>query len=235
KRNQRRMCLRLPQHQLLNNSQYSPPISKKMKLHWKTSFLQHEYSDMLTILILILRNRLNYALSYPEVVAILMQRHILVDGKTSENFHHLYDTKGHFRVHSIKDDKAKVIQTCKVPNVHFGTKGIIYINTFYGRTIRYPDPLVKANDTIRLDIERNKINFIKFDIGIVVMVTGRRNRDRVGVIKNREKHKGSFDTLQGLHIQDNTGHEFSTCLENVFKNVKGSKPWSTLSKARVSS
>ncbi|KAI3928663.1 hypothetical protein MKW98_024264, partial [Papaver atlanticum] len=43
----------------------------------------------------------------------------------------------------------------------------------------------------------------------VVMVTGGRNRGRVGIIKNRERHKGSFDTL---HIQDNTGHEISTRL-----------------------
>ncbi|KAI3881361.1 hypothetical protein MKW92_000495 [Papaver armeniacum] len=95
--------------------------------------------------------------------------------------------------------------------------------------IRYPDPLVKANDTIRLDLECNKINFIKFDIGIVVMVTGRRNRDRFGVIKNREKHKGSFDTL---HIQDNTGHEFATCLANVFNNDKGSPIDLTLLKGK---
>ena len=32
-------------------------------------------------LILILRNRLKYALVYREVIAILMQRHVLVDGK----------------------------------------------------------------------------------------------------------------------------------------------------------
>lgn len=32
-------------------------------------------------LILILRNRLKYALTYREVIAILMQRHVLVDGK----------------------------------------------------------------------------------------------------------------------------------------------------------
>ncbi|XP_026453387.1 40S ribosomal protein S4-3-like [Papaver somniferum] len=177
-----------------------------------------------------------------------MQRHILVDGKvrtdktipvyfsdvisipkTNENFHPFYDTKGRFRLHSIKDEEAKVIQACKVPNVHFGTKGIPYINTSDGLTIRYPDPLVKANNTIRLDLESNKINFIKFGIGIVVMVTVRRNRDLVGVIRNREKHKGSFDTL---HIQDNTGHEFANYFANVFNNGKGSKPWVTLPKGK---
>ena len=32
-------------------------------------------------LILILRNKLKYALTYREVISILMQRHVLVDGK----------------------------------------------------------------------------------------------------------------------------------------------------------
>jgi small subunit ribosomal protein S4e len=39
------------------------------------------------------------------------------------------------------------------------------------------------------------MDFIKFDVGNVVMVTGGRNTGRVGVIKNREKHKGSFETI----------------------------------------
>ncbi|KAK4396086.1 40S ribosomal protein S4 [Sesamum angolense] len=214
-------------------------------------------------LILILRNRLKYALTYREVIAILMQRHVLVDGKvrtdktypagfmdvvsipkTNENFRLLYDTKGRFRLHSIRDEEAKVcvslrssvvsvlfnLSSAKVRSVQFGKKGIPYLNTYDGRTIRYPDPLIKANDTIKLDLESNKIvDFIKFDVGNVVMVTGGRNRGRVGVIKNREKHKGSFETI---HIQDATGHEFATRLGNVFTIGKGTKPWVSLPKGK---
>ncbi|RVX09555.1 40S ribosomal protein S4 [Vitis vinifera] len=45
------------------------------------------------------------------------------------------------------------------------------------RTIRYPNPLIKANDTTKLDLKSNKItDFIKFDVGNVVMVTGGRNK-----------------------------------------------------------
>ncbi|KAK1326902.1 40S ribosomal protein S4 [Acorus calamus] len=56
-------------------------------------------------------------------------------------------------------------------------KGIPYLNTYDSRTICYPDPLIKANDTIKLNIESNKVtDFIKFDVGNVVMVTGGRNR-----------------------------------------------------------
>ncbi|RXH86744.1 hypothetical protein DVH24_022017 [Malus domestica] len=197
-------------------------------------------------LVIILRNRLKYALTYREVISILMQRHVLVDGKvrtdktypsgfmdvvsipkTNENFRLLYDTKGRFRLHSIRDEEAK-FKLCKVRSVQFGQKGIPYINTYDGRTIRYPDPLIKANDTIKLDLETNKItDFIKFDVGNVVMVTGGRNRGRVGVIKNREKHKGSFETI---HVQDASGHEFATRLGNVFTIGKGTKPWISLPK-----
>jgi ribosomal protein S4E len=88
---------------------------------------------------------------------------------------------------------------CKVRSVQFGQKGIPYLNTYDGRTIRYPDPLIKANDTIKIDLETNKImDFFKFNIGNVVMVTGGRNTGRVGVIKDREKHKGSFETIDVL-------------------------------------
>ncbi|XP_022866908.1 40S ribosomal protein S4-like [Olea europaea var. sylvestris] len=108
---------------------------------------------------------------------------------------------------------------CKVRSVQFRKKGIPYLNTYDGKTIRYPDPFIKGNDMIKLDLESNKIvDFIKFDVGNVVMVTDGRNRRRVGVIKNREKHKGSFETI---HIQDALGHEFATRVDNVFTIGKG--------------
>jgi ribosomal protein S4E len=51
---------------------------------------------------------------------------------------------------------------CKVRSVQFGQKVIPYLNTYDDRTIRYPDPLIKANDTIKIDLETNKImDFIK--------------------------------------------------------------------------
>ena len=89
--------------------------------------------------------------------------------------------------------KRQSLSSKKVQSVQFGQKGIPYLNTYDGWTIRYQDPLIKANDTSKLDLESNKItNFIKFDVGNVVMVIGGRNKGRVGVIKNGEKHKGSI-------------------------------------------
>ena len=45
-----------------------------------------------------------------------------------------------------------------------GTKGVPSLVTHDARTIRYPDPLIKVNDTVRIDLETGKITeFIKFD------------------------------------------------------------------------
>ncbi|VAH18521.1 unnamed protein product [Triticum turgidum subsp. durum] len=199
-------------------------------------------------LILMLRNRLKYALTYREVVSIMMQRHIMVDGKvrtdktypaglmdvvsipkTGENFRLLYDTKGRFRLHSIKDEEAK-FKLCKVRTVQCGQKGIPSLKTYDGRTIRYPDPAIKPNDTIKIDLENNKIvDFIKFEVGNFVMMTGGRNTGRIGVIKSREKHEGSFETI---HVEDALGHQFVTRLANVFTIGKDRKAWVSLPKGK---
>ena len=47
-----------------------------------------------------------------------------------------------------------------------GTKGIPHLVTHDARTIRYPDPLIKVNDTVQIDLGTGKItSFIKFDTG----------------------------------------------------------------------
>ena len=55
---------------------------------------------------------------------------------------------------------------CRVRKVQTGPKGIPFLVTHDGRTIRYPDPLIKVNDSILLDLASMKIKeFIKFDSG----------------------------------------------------------------------
>lgn len=133
--------------------------------------------------------------------------------KTGENFRLVYDVKGRFAIHRITDEEAKY-KLCRVKKVMVGKKGIPYVVTHDGRTIRYPDPLIKANDTIRFDLENNKItDFVKFDTGNVCMVTGGRNIGRVGVIVHRERHIGGFEIV---HIKDSLDRVFATRVSNVF-------------------
>jgi len=199
-------------------------------------------------LIIFLRNRLKYALTGSEVKKILMQRLIKVDGKvrtdsnypagfmdvitiekTNEHFRLLYDVKGRFIVHRITAEEAKY-KLCKVKKVQVGPRGIPFLVTHDGRTIRYPDPLIKVNDSIQLDIATCKImDFLKFDSGNMCMITGGRNLGRIGTVTNRERHPGSFDIV---HIKDSQGHSFATRLNNVFIIGKGNKPYISLPKGK---
>ena len=97
-----------------------------------------------------------------------------------------------------------------------------------GRTIRYPDPEIKVNDTVKVDIATGKIlDFVKFENGNVAMVTGGHSVGRVGVITHREKHPGHYEII---HLRDKLGRTFATRLSNVFVIGKGEKPLVTLPK-----
>ncbi|XP_038077569.1 40S ribosomal protein S4-like [Patiria miniata] len=199
-------------------------------------------------LIVFLRNRLKYALTYDETKKVTMQRLIKVDGKvrtditypagymdvisiekTDENFRLIYDIKGRFAVHRIGSDEAKY-KLCKVRKVWTGPKGIPYLSTHDARTIRYPDPLVNVNDSVKVDIATGRItDYIKFDSGNLCMITGGRNLGRVGLVMHRERHPGSFDIV---HVKDSAGHSFATRLSNVFIIGKGNKSLVSLPKGK---
>jgi small subunit ribosomal protein S4e len=127
--------------------------------------------------------------------------------RSGEHFRLLYDVKGRFTVHRISPEEA-TFKLCKVKKHQLGAKGVPYVVTHDGRTIRYPDPAIKANDTIKFDFVQNKIvDVLKFEAGNVVMVTGGRNMGRSGVITHRERHLGGFDIV---HVKDVLDRSFAT-------------------------
>ncbi|XP_053526253.1 LOW QUALITY PROTEIN: 40S ribosomal protein S4, X isoform-like [Artibeus jamaicensis] len=180
-----------------------------------------------------LRNRLKAALTENEVKMICMQRFIKINGKvqtditypagfmnvismdkTGENFHLICNTKGYFAVHHITPEEAKY-KLYQVRKIFVGTKEIPHLETHDVCTIHYPDPFIKVNDTIQIDLETGKITgFIKFDTGNLCM-------RRTGMITKRECHSSSFDTV---HVKDANGNSFVTQLSNIFVIVKGNKP-----------
>eukprot|EP00088_Acartia_fossae_P069966 TRINITY_DN924_c0_g1_i2.p1 TRINITY_DN924_c0_g1~~TRINITY_DN924_c0_g1_i2.p1 ORF type:complete len:260 (-),score=95.31 TRINITY_DN924_c0_g1_i2:192-971(-) len=213
----------------------------------KPSSGPHKTSESLPVSIF-LRERLKYALTLKEVMVILKQRLVKIDGKvrtdhkfpsgfmdviqidkTGENFRIIYDVKGRFTVHRITAQEAKY-KLCKVRAVKTGPKGVPFLYTTDGRTIRYPDPIIKVHDSIQLDIASGKIqDVIPFDTGNLCMVTGGRNTGRVGTIVSRERHSGSFDIV---HVKDANGHTFATRLSYIFIIGKGNKPYISLPKGK---
>lgn len=111
-----------------------------------------------------------------------------------------------------------------------GARGIPYIVTHDGRTIPYPKPEIKINDTIKYDFMNNKIlDIAYFKPGAQIMVTGGRNVGRVGILEDVEEHPGSFDMV---HIHDKKAHKFATRKDNVFVIGTGSKSLVTLPKTQ---
>uniref|UniRef100_A0A2K6S0N2 40S ribosomal protein S4 n=1 Tax=Saimiri boliviensis boliviensis TaxID=39432 RepID=A0A2K6S0N2_SAIBB len=180
-------------------------------------------------LIIFLRNRLKYALTGEEVKKICMRHFIKINGKMGENFCLIYNNKGRFAVHHITLEETKY-ELCKVRKIFVDTKGIPHLVTHDAYTICYPDPLIRVNDTIQINLETGKItDFIKFDTGNLCMVTGGANLGRIGVITNRERHPGSFDVI---HVKDANGNSFATRLSNIFVICKDNKPWFSIPRGK---
>jgi len=149
--------------------------------------------------------------------------------KSGEHFRLLYDVKGRFTIHRITAEEASY-KLLKVRKIAMGSKGVPHIVTHDGRTIRYPDPAIKVHDTVKFDFEQCKIiDFVKFDTGNIVMITGGRNMGRAGVIVHREKHMGGFDIV---HVKDSLDRTFATRISNIFVIGEGTKPWISLPKGK---
>jgi len=183
-------------------------------------------------LILVLRNRLKYALTRTEAMMITKQRLVHVDGrvrcdpktpvgfmdvitipKANDRFRLMYDVKGRFVLQKITEEGAS-FKLCKVTNVSTAANNVPVCSTHDGRTLRYPDPLISRGDTVKMDIATGKIlDFIKFNEGTLVMVTGGANTGRVGKVVDVERHPGSFDIV---HVKDANDNTFATRKGNCF-------------------
>jgi len=199
-------------------------------------------------LILLLRNRLKYALNGRETRSILMQRFVKVDGKvrtdhtypagfmdvvtipkTNDHFRLLFDTKGRFVVHPVSKQESKY-KLCKVVRRATANKDVPFILTHDGRKIRYPDPEIKVHDTVKLNVDSGKVTkFVKFAAGNLCYITGGHSRGRIGEVLHREKHLADFDII---HVKDVSGEKFTTRMDNVFIIGPGHTSWVTLPKGR---
>ena len=180
----------------------------------------------------ILKERLKYALTGKECMQIAMERCVKVDGKVrtdhcfpcgfmdvlemekaNDRFRLLYDTKGRFILHRISREEAQ-FKLCRIQKVYVTANKIPVAVTHDGRTLRYPDPELKVNDTVKVDIATGKMSdILKFEMGATVMLSRGRNSGRVGTLMHVERHDGSFSIVT---IKDAKGHTFATRLANVF-------------------
>merc|ERR1719150_3270571 len=141
---------------------------------------------------------------------------MLLLNRTGEHFRLIYDVKGRFQLHRIPVEEA-TWKLLKVKKKALGARGIPYIVTHDGRTIKY-------------DFMTGKIlQICHFRTGGICMLTGGRNIGRVGIIEKLEKHPGAFDIC---HIRDAKDHKFATRKDNIFIIGAGSKPLISLGKTK---
>lgn len=183
---------------------------------------------------LLLRNKLKLALNAKEakVICKAKEGNISIDGKvrtdhkfpvgftdivtinkTGTNYRVTFDVKGRWRLVKIPKEEAKY-KLCKVTKRTMGPKKIPYISTSDGRTLRFPNPEIKENYTVKINLENNEIvSFYPYKIGSQVMISGGNNIGRAGQIEKIEKHPGSYEIV---YIKDTAGKVFSTRLTNIF-------------------
>lgn len=180
------------------------------------------------------RTDINYPAGFQDVITI---------PKTDEQFRLLYDTKGRFVLHRITKEEAgyKLLRVVRVGRgakstigrnpFHTGQAGVIpYLTTHDGRTLRFADPAIKVNDTVKFDLATGRqVDHLRFDVGQLTMITRGHNVGRVGTIVSIEKHPGSFDIV---HLRDKRGQVYATRLQNVFVIGEPTKPWISLPKGK---
>lgn len=213
----------------------------------KPSAGPHKQRECLPVAV-VLRDRLKYALTNKECMQICMERCVKVDGKvrtdhnypagfmdiielekSGDRFRLMYNTKGMYVLHRITAEDAK-FKLCRINKIFVSANKIPVAVTHDGRTIRYPDPDVKVNDTVKVDIASGKMSdILKFELGAMVMLIRGNNVGRVGQLMHIEKHPGSFDIVT---VRDVKGNSFATRLNNVFVVGSGNHPQVSLPKGR---
>ena len=201
----------------------------------------HKLRECLPVIVL-LRNRLKYALNAREVTTIVARRLVKIDGKvrtdprfpaglmdvielgkaqSNEQFRLLYDCKGRFVAHKIEPKEAEY-KLLRVTKYFIGEKGVPHIVTHDGRTLRYVEPTIRLNDTIKYNLKTGDVEaFYKFKVGNVAMVTSGRNVGRVGIIQSIETQMVGYAIV---HIKDSANAEFATRIPNVFVIGEGQNP-----------
>jgi len=191
----------------------------------------HKLRESLPV-VLIVRNKLKYALDAKEASQICLQKNVKIDGKVRTdprfptgfmdvvtipkadmNFRVMYDEKGRFHLVKISVEEAKY-KLCKVMAKKIGEKKVPALSTHDGRTLRYADPIISVGDSVKIDLESGKVtDVLKLTPGATCFVYKGRNTGRVGTFLSRERHLGSFDIAQ---LKDKSGKAFAVRLAAIF-------------------
>lgn len=205
-------------------------------------------------LVLVLRNRLKYALNRTEVQTICMRRLVKVDGKvrtdisyptgimdvitldkSDEHFRILFDEKGRFLLHSMSAEEAK-FKLLKVIKVATGRKANTGKNPLHtGQAATIPYIVTHDGRTIRYpDPAIRTGDTVKFDIstGTITDVYSFEIGNVCMITRGANRGRiGILSTIEKhpgsfdiVHLKDKRGNNFATRGGNAFVIGAGVKP-----------
>ena len=192
----------------------------------------HKLRESLPLQI-VLRDKLKLALNSTEVDHILHQQEglIQIDKKVRRNpkfpcglmdvidiprmnksYRLLYDVKGRFTLVKLKQ-KENEFKLCRIQKKFIGPNKICYLTTHDGRTLKFVDPEIEINDTVKLNLKTGKVvDYYKFRVGNTVFCNAGNNIGRVGIVQHINKFSGQFDLVTVKDAQDN---QFTTRVNYV--------------------
>lgn len=199
-------------------------------------------------LVLVLRNRLRFALTSREAKKILQERNVLVDGKMKKDkkypagfmdvvsipkigrhYRLLFDPIGKFQLVKIskRESEFKLVKVTKKTLLKGGYPSI---STNDGRVVRFAPPGLKIGDTLKMKVPSQEIvRTIPFKLGALVMAESGRNCGRVGEIIKVEEHDATHDIV---YVKDIVGQVWTTRKENIFVIGEGEKSFVSLPKEK---
>jgi len=92
--------------------------------------------------------------------------------KSGDRFLLMFDTKGRFVLHQINREEA-AFKLCRIMEAFISANKIPVAATHNGWTIRYPDPDVKVDDTVKIDIASGKVT------GSFIQIPNRRRHPKI--------------------------------------------------------
>lgn len=186
---------------------------------------------------IIIRDALRVAKTRREVVRILSQGKVKVDGRTryDENYAvglmdvvELADANIAYRVLPLErqglsivripKDEAK-FKLCKVMRKSIAPKGLVQFGVHDGRSVTIPKDAEAApyetNDTLRVSVPTQRVlNHIKFEKGNLALVVAGRNAGKSGKIVDLQSGTATRPAM--VTIEDQTGNKFDTIVDYTF-------------------
>ena len=169
----------------------------------------HKLDQCITLNLLI-KEILNQSETTRETKNLLHQGHFLIDKRKVQNHkfpvgifdiiempklkqaHRVFQKKdGSFITRPIKSEDSS-IKPCKVVGKTILKKGKIQLNLFDGKNRLTENKDIKVNDSILLDLEKDKISsHLKFEKGAKVYITDGKYMGNIGIVEEIKEEKNN--------------------------------------------